>query len=72
MTRKKPIITITKDMDLTFEERTCANGCGKKFRVLASSKQTTARGDCQHSCKGEKRWKPDNKNYINSFLFTKL
>lgn len=72
MTRRKPTAPITKDIPIELEERICANGCGKKFKVMSSSKQTTARGDCLHSCKGERKWTPETKNYINSFLFAKL
>lgn len=40
-------------LNITLEERTCKNGCGRKFKVMPNSDQWTAMRDCESICQGK-------------------
>lgn len=51
-------------MDYELEERECVNGCGRKFRVLPTSKQKVCSLNfCTHDGKAA-RFDPNPNNYL--------
>jgi len=52
---------------IEMETRTCAGGCGKKFRVSVGSHHKTALSDCETRCKGLPRPKEARRREFNTY-----
>ena len=55
MLEDAPVLVDVHGQEVLLETRTCAGGCGKKFRCMPSSTVQTARADCAHACSKNSR-----------------